>query len=43
MLPFSFQSIDRSLIIDDKVMAEYTGGTIEADHLCVLVHGVSPV
>lgn len=40
MLPFSFQSIDRSLIIDDKVMAEYTGGTIEADHLCVLVHGL---
>ena len=22
-------------------MAEYTGGAVEADHLCVLVHGVS--
>ncbi|KUI62666.1 hypothetical protein VP1G_09794 [Cytospora mali] len=40
MLPFSVQSIDRSLIIDDKIMAEYTGGTIEADHLCLLVHGL---
>ncbi len=22
-------------------MAEYSGGSLEADHLCVLVHGVS--
>jgi hypothetical protein len=43
LLPFSVHSINRSLIVDyTRVMADYTGGSADAEHLCVLVHGVSP-
>jgi hypothetical protein len=35
------RSIDRNLFRYDNAMAEYTGGAIEADHLVILVHGVS--
>ena len=41
LLPFSLRSIDRSILFDDAIMMEYAGGTAAADHLCVLVHGVS--
>jgi hypothetical protein len=40
LLPFSIHSINRSLISSISLMMDYTGGSTDADHLCVLVHGV---